>query len=81
MQNAIVINGRLIGPQSVELDEPVSDLSGEVEVTLRPRLGDVRGKDSETISEFLRRLKSGTRTKEEIDRQIRGERDAWGDSR
>jgi hypothetical protein len=52
MQNAIVIKGRLVGPQSVELDEPVFD--------------------------FLRRLPAGTRGREDIDHQIREEREAWG---
>jgi hypothetical protein len=33
----------------------------------------------ETLADLLRRLGPGTRTKEDIDRQIRQERDSWGD--
>jgi hypothetical protein len=75
MQNAIVITGRLIGPMSVELDEPVSNATGNVEVIVRG----VTAASEETVSEFLRRLPAGTRSKEDIDRQMRDERDAWGE--
>jgi hypothetical protein len=77
MRRAIVVRGRLINPSTVELDEPVSELTGDVEVVLCDVAGDqtVRG---ESIFEFLRRLPVGTRTKEDIDRQIGEERDAWG---
>jgi hypothetical protein len=33
----------------------------------------------ETLLEFLQRKGPGTRTREDIDQQIREERDAWGD--
>jgi hypothetical protein len=32
MQQAIVVNGRLVGPKTVELDEAVLEASAEVEV-------------------------------------------------
>ena len=37
MGNAILIKGRLTDPPSVELDEPVADVTAEVEVILQPR--------------------------------------------
>lgn len=77
MQRAIVVNGRLINPRTVELDEPVSELTGDVEVVLRAVAGDQTAK-GETVFEFLRRLPVGTRTKEDIDQQIGEERDSWG---
>ena len=77
MQKAIAVKGRLINPRTVELDEPVSEFTGNVEVVLRAVTGDETSK-SETVFEFLRRLPRGTRTKEDIDQQIGEERDSWG---
>ena len=76
LQSPIVVEGRLINPRTVELDEPVSELTGNVEVVLHAVVGDQAPK-GETVFEFLRRLPVGTRTKEEIDQQIGEERDAW----
>jgi hypothetical protein len=77
LQRAIVVKGRLINPRMIELDEPVSELTGDVEVILRAVTGDQTLK-GETVFEFLRRLPVGARTKEDIDRQIGEERDSWG---
>jgi hypothetical protein len=77
MPSPIVVKGRLINPRTVELDEPVSELTGDVEVVLRAVAGDQAAK-GETVFEFLRRLPVGTRTKEDIDKQIGEERDTWG---
>ena len=38
MKRAIVVRGNLSDPSHIELDEPVSDLRGPVEVTVRPIL-------------------------------------------
>ena len=75
MQNAIVISGRLTGPRSVELDEPVADLHAEVEVILRPGHGPAVGGSS--VGEFLRGLPLGKRSRQEIDQQLHQERAAW----
>jgi hypothetical protein len=40
MQRTIAVKGRLINPKTVELDEPVSELTGDVEVLLRAVTGD-----------------------------------------
>jgi hypothetical protein len=79
MQSAILIKGRLTGPTTVELDEPVAQASAEVEVLIRPALGGTANVPRESVLDFLRRLPPGTRTKEDIDQQIREERDSWGD--
>jgi hypothetical protein len=76
IEHSIIINGRLVGPRNVELDEPVDSLQGEVEVTLRPR-GNGKAGAGEPVSDFLRRVPAGTRSREEIDRGIHQERDAW----
>ena len=78
MEQGLVVTGRLVGPTTVELDEPVLGLTGSVEIILRA-LPDERDRTEESIFDFLRRLPPGTRTKEDVDRQIREERDSWGD--
>jgi hypothetical protein len=78
VERAIVVKGRIIGPTTVELDEPVSGVAGEVDVVLRLVETDHAPTD-ETISDFLRRLPPGTRSKAEIDQQVHAERDAWDD--
>lgn len=79
MQNAIVIRGRLVGPNNVELEEPVSDLTAEVEVIVRPRPSNELTDSSSNILDFLRQLPPGNRTREDIDAQIREEREGWND--
>jgi len=55
MQRAIVVKGRMVGPTTVELEEPVSEVTGDVEVVLRTVAED-RASQGETVFEFLRRL-------------------------
>jgi len=52
MQRTIAVKGRLINPRTVELDEPVSELTGDVEVVLRAVTGDSTFQ-GETIFEWL----------------------------
>lgn len=78
MERALVVTGRMIGPTTVELDEPVSDMTGTVEVILRYRAKQ-QPQNGGSLSAYLRSLPPGTRTKEDVDRQIREERDSWGD--
>ena len=80
MQKEIVIRGRLTAPTHVELDKPVTDLTANVEVTVRVSAADDgAGSQLDELLEFLRNLPPGTRSREDIDRQVREERDAWGD--
>jgi len=78
MERVIVVHGRLTGPRQVELDESVTEMEGEVEVVLRP-ISVRRESKAEDIFDYIARLPGGTRTKEDIDQQIREERDSWGD--
>ncbi len=73
----MVVRGRLHG-RHIDLDESVDRLEGEVEVVVRAA-GPAHTKPVESIFEFIRKLPPGTRTKEDIDRQIVEERDSWGD--
>jgi hypothetical protein len=72
MSRTVVIKGRVVGPSTVELDQPLPERTREVEVVAR-----VADKTNGTLSDYLRSLPPGTRSKEDIDRQIREERDAW----
>jgi hypothetical protein len=79
MRRAIVVKGRVVGPTTVELVEQVPPTGTEVEVEVVVPVGDeVAGDRRESVVEYLRRLPVGMRTKEEIDRQLREEREAWG---
>jgi hypothetical protein len=77
MERAVVVRGRLHGRQ-IDLDEPVEAPEGEVEVVVRavPAVGATRVQD---VFEFLRSLPPGQRRKDDIDRQVAEERDAWGE--
>ena len=78
MQRAIIVRGRLSGRSRIDLDEPVDELTGEVEVVMRP-IERTEPTPKQDIFDFLRSLPPGTRSKEDIDRQIAEERDSWGD--
>jgi hypothetical protein len=75
MNRSIVIRGRLSDPQHIELSEPVREIHGEVEVLIRqlPRAG------AEDVFEMIAGLAPGSRSKADIDQQIRQERASWGD--
>jgi hypothetical protein len=76
----VIVRGRLHG-RHIDLDEPVDQLDGEVEVVVRAVEPARRERDKavENIFEFIRSLPAGARSKEDIDRQIAEERDSWGD--
>ncbi len=74
MTRSRVIKGRLVGPSTVELAEPLSAQAGsEVEVLTRVEKPGGRRK----LSEILRSFPPGKRSKEDIDRQVREDRDSW----
>jgi hypothetical protein len=76
MERAIVVRGKLSDPRHIELDEPVMDLRGPVEVVVRP-LPAAQGPAGLDVFELIAAQPPGTRSKSDIDRQIREERDAW----
>jgi len=73
-----VVSGRLSDSLNVELDELVTEIESNVEVVLRPVKGQP-SKTGESIFDLIARLPGGNRSKEHIDRQIREERESWGD--
>ena len=76
MERAFIVRGRLAGPRRIELDEPVDEGDGEVEVVVRHVEARSSGAE-DNIFAFIRSLSAGTRTKSDIDQQIADER-AWG---
>ena len=75
MDKAIVVKGRLTGPRIVELDEPIDDVGSEAEVILRRAASPTQ--NGQDLIAFLTNLPSGSRTKEDIDRQFAEERSSW----
>jgi len=74
MERGVVVRGRLRG-RRIDLDEPVDQLDGEVEVTVRSIASPHR-----TVTDMLAVLATfppGTRSKEDVDRQIAEERASW----
>ena len=78
MRRAIIIRGKLADSQHIELAEPVDEMQGDVEVTLRAVVDEDEGVGKD-IFEHIASLPPGNRTKEDIDRQIADERASWGD--
>jgi hypothetical protein len=78
MDKALIIKGKLTGPRSVELERAVDSAAPDVEVVIHPLSAAVPA-NGETISQYILRLPPGTLTKEQMDKQLQVERDAWGD--
>jgi hypothetical protein len=72
MPKTVVIKGRVVGPSTVELEQPLPERTREVEVVAR-----VADQTVGKLSDYLRGLPPGTRSKEDIDQQIREERNSW----
>lgn len=72
MTRTVVIKGRKIGPNTVELDEPLPEQASEVEVVAR-----IKTEGHGKLSDYIRSLPPGTRTIEDINRQVDEERDSW----
>jgi len=78
MERAVVVRGKLTDARHIELDEPVTEIEGPVDIVLRAVPSAPDGQD-EDVFEFIAKLPPGTRSKEDIDRQIRAERESWGE--
>lgn len=78
METAVIVRGRLSNSRHIELDEPVSDIDGEVEIVLRRITAPMEAKVID-IFDFIAAASPGVRSKEEIDQQLADERRSWGD--
>lgn len=77
MQTAIIVQGRLVGPTTIELDEPVSQATSAVEVFVRLTAAAQPQPAGPSLLELIDSLPPGTRTKESIDAQLEEERNFW----
>lgn len=77
MENDFVIKGRLVGPKTVELEWPVPGAPRDVDVIVH-LLPPAESNGGQSVFEFLRSLPAGTRSKSDIDQQVREERESWG---
>ena len=77
MEKEVIVTGWMADPRHIELEESLTGLRGKVEVVVRA----VGGAQpvSRNILDLISTLPAGTRTKEDIDRQMREERVSWGD--
>ncbi len=72
MPRTVVIKGRVVGPHTVELETALPDRTQEVEVVAR-----IADRVGGRLSDYVRALPPGIRSKDDIDRQVREERDSW----
>lgn len=68
MNNTVILRGRFSDSRHIELDEPAPAIAGEVEGVVRTV---ARGlSEAVDVFELIAALAPGTRSKEDIDRQL-----------
>ena len=78
MDKAYVLRGKICSSTRIELNEPVNDLRGEVDIVILPPSGNAC-QNREDVFKLIAKTQPGSRTKKEIDLLIKEERAAWGD--
>lgn len=78
MASEVVIRGNVADPKRIDLDEPLAEMRGPVEVTVRP-IQEADEEDRPDFFEYIRSLSPGHRSKADIDRQLTEDRACWGD--
>lgn len=68
MTRTIVVKGHIVGSNTVHVEEPLPEAADDVHVVLR--IADEADGRPDRVVDFLRSLPPGTRSKEDIDRQI-----------
>jgi len=73
MSRSIIARGKFSDPRHIELAEPVREIRGEVEVSIRqlPKTG------AQDVFDVIAEFAPGSRSKADIDRQIHEERGSW----
>ncbi len=83
MTHAMIVTGTLTDGKTLQLDEPLPVLSGKVRVTVEvvegPSQKSTFQQTLEQIWEGQRRRGHVPRSAEDIQAQIREERESWGD--
>ena len=77
MVRAVVVKGHLVDSRRVELEEPVDVETREVEIIVRVAEPARNASGGDSVAAFLRSLPPGTRSKADIDQQVREERESW----
>lgn len=77
MQTAFVVQGRMVGPTTIELDEPVTLVTGQVEIVVRRAVVVPSSQERLSFLEVIRNLPPGTRSDEDIAAQVEEEKRSW----
>ena len=77
METALIIHGKIAEKQFIS-DEPMPDVEGPAELIVYPKHTPRREKPSVSIFDLFGKAEH-LRSGEDIDAQIREEREAWGD--
>jgi len=78
MNESLIIHGKISGQVFVP-DEPMPDVEGPAELIVYPQLGaGSRGVKTGSIFDFIGKAPE-PRSAEDLDAQLREEREAWGD--
>lgn len=72
----IVVEGRLVSPTQIELNNPVVVTDPAIIIEIRPRQTS-RHEAVLALLEHMGSMPPGTRSKEDIDRQIEEDRAGW----
>ncbi len=75
MERAVIVRGRISGARRIDLDEPLEEVSGDVEVLVRSVPGTLHAKSD--VDDVLRTLPRGSRTRAAIDSDVARERAEW----
>ena len=78
MERIITVRGKILDPRRIELDEPLADMHGDVEVVVKPAEAP-SDTSSIDVFDFISGLPPGKRSKSDIDGQMEEEREAWGE--
>ena len=77
MDTALVIHGKIAEKQFVS-DEPMPDIEGPAELIVYSKVAAQQAPSGRSMFEFFGKAPQ-LRSAEDIDAQVREERDAWGD--
>lgn len=75
MQHAFKVAGRMADPRHIELDVPLNDVHGRVEVLVRVEASPPSSPPD--VFELIATFPPGIRSKEEIDAELDADRSAW----
>lgn len=75
MTETVVVKGRLVTPSTAQLEEPLSGVADDVQVVAHPP--NAVGANFEQLIARLLARPDGAKTREELDEEIRQQREGW----